>query len=112
LYACCSAIHATPSGVGMPSAAAQVAIRFPSTSNASYHIRSSRVREARRAELQPEVGAGGYDASARSRRVLLPRNLALYAEEADLDPPGRPIIECGPSGGEVEDNQTPFGATN
>jgi hypothetical protein len=53
-------------------------------------------------ELQPEVGAAGYDAGARMLRDFFHRELAPYLDEADLDPLGRRIIECCLQGGAVE----------
>ena len=60
-------------------------------------------------ELQPEVGAAGYDAGARVLAEFFHRELAPYLEEADLDPLGRRIIECCLSGGKVEEYQALFG---
>ena len=62
-------------------------------------------------ELQPEIGADGYDAGARVLAEFFHRELGPYLEEVDLDPLGRRIIECCLSGGSAADYHALFGAS-
>lgn len=56
-----------------------------------------------RVHEQPEVGTDGYDAGAGILTEFFLRELAQYADEAELRPLGKRIIECCRDGGSADD---------
>ncbi len=54
-------------------------------------------------DTQPEVGEDGYDSGAEILTAFFRRELRPYLEEADLDPPGRKMIQCCLDGGLLGD---------